>query len=139
MHIWLGIFHSNQTFKCLRKQSRTKGKGWSTAYLLKPPVNSLLAISRQHFCFSARFTFCVLIVLFLLFVVVFLSNQSRTKWESLSTATSASPPVISLLANSRRLLFDLFDLLECPVMLMTLILVIRFWQQNLSQTRIKIS
>ena len=26
---------------------------------------------------------------------------------------------------------NLFDLLECPVMLMTLILVIRFWQQNL--------
>ena len=27
----LGIFHANQTTKCLRDQSRTKGEGWSTA------------------------------------------------------------------------------------------------------------
>ena len=33
---------------------------------------------------------------------------------------------------------NLFDLLECPVMLMTLILVIRFWQQNFSDKDIDI-
>ena len=27
----LGIFHANQITKCLRKQSRTMGEGWSTA------------------------------------------------------------------------------------------------------------
>ena len=27
----LGIFHANQTAKCLRSQGRTKGEGWSTA------------------------------------------------------------------------------------------------------------
>ena len=27
----LGIFHANQTTKCLRNQVRTKGEGWSTA------------------------------------------------------------------------------------------------------------
>ena len=27
----LGIFHANQTTKCLRNQGRTKGEGWSTA------------------------------------------------------------------------------------------------------------
>ena len=27
----LGIFHANQTNKCLRNQGRTKGEGWSTA------------------------------------------------------------------------------------------------------------
>ena len=27
----LGIFHANQTSKCLRNQGRTKGEGWSTA------------------------------------------------------------------------------------------------------------
>ena len=26
----LGIFHANQTTKCLRNQGRTKGEGWST-------------------------------------------------------------------------------------------------------------
>ena len=33
---------------------------------------------------------------------------------------------------------NLFDLLECPVMLMTLILVIKFWQQNFSDKDIDI-
>ena len=33
---------------------------------------------------------------------------------------------------------NLFDLLECPLMLMTLILVIRFWQQNFSANGIDI-
>ena len=27
----LGIFHANQTTKCLKNQGRTKGEGWSTA------------------------------------------------------------------------------------------------------------
>ena len=27
----LGIFHANQTTKCLRNEGRTKGEGWSTA------------------------------------------------------------------------------------------------------------
>ena len=27
----LGIFHANQTTKCLKNLGRTKGKGWSTA------------------------------------------------------------------------------------------------------------
>ena len=27
----LGIFHANQTTKCLRNQGRTKGEGWLTA------------------------------------------------------------------------------------------------------------
>ena len=27
----LGIFHANQTTKCLRNQNRTKGEGWSTS------------------------------------------------------------------------------------------------------------
>ena len=27
----IGIFHANQTTKCLRNQGRTKGEGWSTA------------------------------------------------------------------------------------------------------------
>ena len=35
----LGIFHANRTTKCLRNQGRTKGEGWSTANLLKPPSN----------------------------------------------------------------------------------------------------
>ena len=26
----LGIFHANQTIKCLRNRGRTKGEGWST-------------------------------------------------------------------------------------------------------------
>ena len=33
----------------------------------------------------------------------------------------------------------LFDLLECPVMLMTLILVMRFWQRNSSDKDIGIT
>ena len=33
----LGIFHANQTTKCLRNQGRTKGEGWSTENKLKPP------------------------------------------------------------------------------------------------------
>ena len=33
---------------------------------------------------------------------------------------------------------SLFDALECPVMLMTLILVIGFWQQNFSDKDIDI-
>ena len=99
----LEICHANQTTKCLRNQCRTKGEVWSTANWLKPPVISLLAVPRPHFCFvSSCFFFfsfflarfipvlsvvsiclvcfvCVLFVLFLLFVVVFLENQSRTK------------------------------------------------------------
>ena len=35
----LGIFHANQTTKCLKNQCRTKGEGWSTENLLKPPSN----------------------------------------------------------------------------------------------------
>ena len=35
----LGIFHANQTIKCLENQCRTKGKGWSTANQLDSPSN----------------------------------------------------------------------------------------------------
>ena len=34
-------------------QCRTKGKGWSTANQLKPPVISLLAVPRRLFCFDS--------------------------------------------------------------------------------------
>ena len=33
----LGIFHANQTTKCLRNQSRTKGEGWSSQTSWSPP------------------------------------------------------------------------------------------------------
>ena len=33
---------------------------------------------------------------------------------------------------------NLFDLLECPIMLVTLILIKRFWQQNFTDTDIDI-
>ena len=50
----LGIFHANQTTKCLRNQGRTKGEGWSTANKLNPhPVILLLAVPRQLFCFGS--------------------------------------------------------------------------------------
>ena len=40
----LGIFHANQTIKCLRNQCRTKGEGWSTTkYLKPPPPNNFIA------------------------------------------------------------------------------------------------
>ena len=39
----LGIFHANRTTKCLRNQCRTKGEGWSTANLLKPPASNFIA------------------------------------------------------------------------------------------------
>ena len=46
---------------------------------------------------------CILFVLVLLFVVVFLVNQSRTKGEGWSPKTSLSPPVILLVTVPRRL------------------------------------
>ena len=38
----LGIFHANQTTKCLRNQGRTKGECWSTLNKFKPP-SSIIA------------------------------------------------------------------------------------------------
>ena len=71
----LGIFHANQTTKCLRNQSRTKGELWSTANKLKPRVMSLLAVRRRPFCFVSSwlffFNFVYWLVLLLLCLFVF--------------------------------------------------------------------
>ena len=49
----LGIFHANQTTKCLRNQGRTKGKVGRLKTSWSPPVILLLAVPRRLFCFGS--------------------------------------------------------------------------------------
>ena len=60
----LGIFHANQTTKCLGNQGRTKGEGWSTAVilLLARPKAALPLVILFFIFFLTRFIVVVSIV-----------------------------------------------------------------------------
>ena len=68
---------------------------------------------------------CVLFVLFLLYVVVFLMNQSRTKGEGWSTENLFKPPSNYIAGRPKAaLLFELFGDFSCDVLLYIVLLVI---------------
>ena len=69
---------------------------------------------------AARFAFCVLFVLFLLFIVVFLVNQAEPR-----ARVCRPPPAISLLAVPRRLFcLWFFGVFSCGVLLFMVIYVV---------------
>ena len=68
---------------------------------------------------------CVLFVLFLLFVVVFLGNQSRTKARVGPPQTSSRPPVTFIAGRPKAaLLFWFFGDFRCGALLFMVIHVI---------------
>ena len=78
--------------------------------------------------------YCVLFVMFLLYVVVFLVNQGRTKGEGWRPQTSSSPPVILLLAVPRRLFcfgsLVILDVARCYLWLFTLYINIKIGKNS---------
>ena len=67
----LGILHANRATKCLRNQGRTKGEGWSTANLLKPPSNFIAGRPKAALLFWFFGGFRCGVPLFIVMLVVY--------------------------------------------------------------------
>ena len=67
----LGIFHANQTTKCLRNQGRTKGRGLEDRKLVETPSNFIAGRPKAALLFWFFGDFRCGMLLFIVIIVIF--------------------------------------------------------------------